>query len=81
VTTSYRSHLKGEGFASLSLQGAGYGGREGSGLFVAVGACGGACLHLDRLKEYQTWVSQDPYLDPTCKGSIVSSNSTLGRLI
>lgn len=54
MTTSYRSHLKGEGFALLSFQGAGYGGREGSVVFVAVGACGGACSHLDRLKENQT---------------------------
>lgn len=52
--TSYRSHLKGKGFALLSFQGAGYGGREGSVLFVAVGARGGACSHLDRLKENQT---------------------------
>lgn len=39
VTTSDQSHLKGEGFALLSLQGAVPGGRERSALFAAVGAC------------------------------------------
>lgn len=50
VTTSDQNHLKGEGFALLSLQGAVPAVREGSVLFVAVGACGGACSHLDRLR-------------------------------